>query len=47
MIVGHSLGGAIASTLAVLLRDDYPGPKLVCYAMSPPGCVFKLVQLNE
>ena len=44
MIVGHSLGAGVASALAVLLRPQYPG--LVCYAMSPPGCVFRYVQGN-
>ena len=39
MIVGHSLGAAIASLLAIVLKPKYP--KLHCFAYSPPGCVIK------
>ena len=39
VIVGHSLGGGIASVLALLLKPLYPGLK--CFAYSPPGCVFR------
>ena len=38
VIVGHSLGAAIATLLAFHLRTIYPG--LRCYAYSPPGCVL-------
>jgi hypothetical protein len=38
VIVGHSLGAAIASLLALLLRPTYP--TLRCYAYAPPGCVL-------
>ena len=38
VIVGHSLGAAIASLLAILLRSQFP--TLRCYAYSPPGCVL-------
>ena len=41
VIVGHSLGAGVASILAVLLKDYFPD--LVCYAYSPPGCVFRSV----
>ena len=38
MVTGHSLGAGTASVLAFLLRRLYPDT--VCYAYSPPGCVF-------
>ena len=34
-VPGHSLGAGVAATLAVLLRNKFPG--LICYAFSPPG----------
>ena len=39
VIVGHSLGAGVASILAILLKDYFPD--LICYAYSPPGCVFR------
>jgi sn1-specific diacylglycerol lipase len=47
VIVGHSLGAGVASILAILLKDYFPD--LVCYAYSPPGCVFSfpLVQYSR
>ena len=39
IVSGHSLGAGVASVLALLLRKSYPD--LHCYALSPPGCVFK------
>uniref|UniRef100_A0AC35TT82 Lipase_3 domain-containing protein n=1 Tax=Rhabditophanes sp. KR3021 TaxID=114890 RepID=A0AC35TT82_9BILA len=36
-ITGHSMGGAVASLLTLLLKQSYPGVR--CYALSPPGCV--------
>ena len=43
VITGHSLGAGVASVLALLLHEskDYRD-KIVCYAFSPPGCVFRL-----
>ena len=41
VITGHSLGAGVASILAVLLRPQFPD--LVCYAFSPPGCIFRCV----
>ena len=43
VITGHSLGAGVASVLALLLHEskDYR-EKIVCYAYSPPGCVFRL-----
>ena len=38
VVTGHSLGAGTASVLAFLLRRLYPDT--VCYAYSPPGCVF-------
>lgn len=35
VLTGHSLGGAAAAILAVLLRDEYPD--LICYSFSPPS----------
>lgn len=43
VIVGHSLGAAVASLLAIILKPKYP--KLHCFAYSPPGCVIKCVTL--
>ncbi|CAI8058323.1 Diacylglycerol lipase-alpha [Geodia barretti] len=47
VIVGHSLGAGVASILAILLKDYFPD--LICYAYSPPGCVFSfpLVQYSK
>ena len=33
----------MASILAVLLRKQFPD--LVCYAYSPPGCVFRYMYI--
>lgn len=41
VIVGHSLGGGVASILAILLEEYFPD--LICYAYSPPGCIFRSV----
>jgi len=38
VITGHSLGAGVASILSLLLRPKFPD--LVCYAFSPPGCIF-------
>ncbi|XP_070811129.1 diacylglycerol lipase-beta [Pituophis catenifer annectens] len=35
VVAGHSLGGGIASILAIMLRNSYPNMR--CYAFSPPG----------
>lgn len=37
-VVGHSLGGGVASILSLLLRPKYPSLK--CFAYEPPGCIF-------
>jgi sn1-specific diacylglycerol lipase len=37
-IVGHSLGAAVGSILAVFLRPKYSN--LRCLAFSPPGCIM-------
>jgi sn1-specific diacylglycerol lipase len=37
-VVGHSLGGGVASVLSMMLLATYPSLK--CYAFSPPGCVM-------
>jgi sn1-specific diacylglycerol lipase len=39
VVTGHSLGAGVASVLSVILKRDYPD--LVCYAFSPPGCIFR------
>lgn len=48
IITGHSLGAGVASILALLLFEskDYRD-KIVCYAFSPPGCVFRFVKLVD
>ena len=42
VVVGHSLGAGVASVLAFLLHQlkDYKD-RVVCYAFSPPGCIFR------
>ncbi|ETE58256.1 Sn1-specific diacylglycerol lipase beta, partial [Ophiophagus hannah] len=35
VVAGHSLGGGIASILAIMLRNSFPNMR--CYAFSPPG----------
>ena len=39
VITGHSLGAGVASVLALMLKPKYKD--LMCYAYSPPGCVFR------
>lgn len=39
VITGHSLGGATAAVLALLLRDDVDCPNAVSVAFGPPPCV--------
>ncbi|XP_063170981.1 diacylglycerol lipase-beta isoform X2 [Candoia aspera] len=39
VVVGHSLGGGIASILAIMLRNSFP--TLGCYAFSPPGGLLR------
>lgn len=41
VVTGHSLGAGVASVLSIILKRDYP--HLVCYAFSPPGCIFRYV----
>ena len=45
IITGHSLGAGVASVLAFLLYQskDYLRERIICYAFSPPGCVFRFV----
>ena len=45
VVTGHSLGAGVASVLSVILKKDYPN--LVCYAFSPPGCIFRCVGVSE
>ena len=42
VVTGHSLGAGVASVLAFLLYQskDYKD-RIICYAFSPPGCVFR------
>ena len=51
MVVGHSLGGGVASIIALLLRtyfsDHTRGRNVQCFAFSPPGCVFRYVCLSQ
>lgn len=44
VVTGHSLGAGVASVLAFLLYQskDYR-ERIICYAFSPPGCVFRFV----
>lgn len=46
VITGHSLGAGVASVLAFLLYQskDYRD-RIICYAFSPPGCVFRFVKM--
>ena len=46
VITGHSLGAGVASVLTFLLHQskDYKD-RIVCYAFSPPGCVFRFIEL--
>ena len=41
--MGHSLGAAAASLLAIILKPKFPN--LHCFAFSPPGCVIKYCSL--
>ena len=49
MVVGHSLGGGVASIIALLLRTYFSehirGRNVQCFAFSPPGCVFRYVRV--
>lgn len=40
VLVGHSLGAATASLLAVMLKPDFPN--LQCFCYSPPGCIMSI-----
>ncbi len=46
VVTGHSLGAGVASVLAFLLYQskDYRD-RIICYAFSPPGCVFRFVDI--
>ena len=47
IVVGHSLGGGVASIIALLLKtyfsDHIKRCNVQCFAFSPPGCVFRYV----
>lgn len=47
VITGHSLGAAVASVLAVLLKDKHPEwtEDLMVYAFSTPGAVFRYTSM--
>ena len=49
IVVGHSLGGGVASIIALLLRtyfrDCTSGRDVQCFAFSPPGCVFRYLRM--
>ena len=46
VVTGHSLGAGVASVLAFLLYQskDYKD-RIICYAFSPPGCVFRFADV--
>ena len=48
VVTGHSLGAGVASVLAFLLYQskDYKD-RIICYAFSPPGCVFRFADDNH
>ena len=46
VITGHSLGAGVASVLAFLLyQSKVYRERIICYAFSPPGCVFRFVKM--
>ncbi len=45
VVVGHSLGAAIASLMTIFLRSRYPSVK--CFAFGVPGCVMDLQTAKE
>ena len=51
IVVGHSLGGGVASIIALLLKtyfsDHIKRCNVQCFAFSPPGCVFRYVCLSQ
>lgn len=52
IVVGHSLGGATAALLTIMLQDYLhvfpPGFKVHCYSYGPPSCVsLELAKRSE
>ncbi len=39
VFVGHSLGGAVASMLAMKIRAEHPNVDVACWAFGCPPCV--------
>lgn len=44
VVAGHSLGAGAASVLALLFKLEKKYPTMVCYAFSPPGCLFRQLE---